>query len=122
MSDTIFPAEEMTMCFSRSGSGTDAVSAEVDARSRKNASTILHKLKAVGLGPVARAIGVNESTVSRMQEADIDRMARMLAVLGLKVVPVEMQLVDMEQVNALITLNRSYVGGLTADKLVVESA
>lgn len=56
-------------------------------RARKNLKTILQALATVGQGPAADAIGVSESTISRMKDGDLDRLAQLLAVLGLKVVP-----------------------------------
>jgi hypothetical protein len=45
---------------------------------------------AVGQGVVAEGLGVNDSQISRWKESgSIERTAKMLAILGLKVVPVD---------------------------------
>lgn len=56
-------------------------------RARKNLQSILQALATVGQASVAEAIGVSESTVSRMKDGELERLAQLLAALGLKVVP-----------------------------------
>lgn len=120
MSDsTLLPPEETVISFSRSGAAMETVSAELDARSRKNCSLILRKLSSIGQVRAAQAIGVNESTISRMKEGDFDRIGKLLAALGLKVVPVEMEVMDRKKIDAMLELARAYVNDITADALVV---
>lgn len=116
---------EPAVHFSRSGAravnGETIVSDDVAARSRKNATIVLHKLGMVGLRPVADALGVAESTVSRMKDGDIDRLGKMLAVLGLKVVSAELELMDMRQVEAMLTLTKAHINGIdSAAQLVLD--
>lgn len=61
----------------------------------------------MGQARVAEAIGVSESTVSRMKDADIERTAKMLAVLGLKCVPATVRCFDPGQINAILTLAKA---------------
>lgn len=70
-------------------------------RARKNEAVILQSLAAAGQSTVALAMGVNESTVSRMKGGDIAHAAALLAHCGLKVVPVTAQCFDPDYVDAL---------------------
>lgn len=81
-----------------------AVSMPPLERSRKNVSTILHALAATGQADVARAMGVSESTVSRLKDGTLDQLGALLAHVGLKVVPAGMQCFDPSYVDALKTL------------------
>jgi hypothetical protein len=56
-------------------------------RARKNFATILHGLARIGQATVAGEIGVSESTVSRLKDGDLERLAALLAACELKVVP-----------------------------------
>lgn len=73
-------------------------------RARKNEQVILQALAATGQSTVALAMGVNESTVSRMKDGAIGQAAALLAHMGLKVVPVGVECFDPEYVAALRTL------------------
>ncbi len=56
---------------------------------------VLQRLQEPGTGvAVATAMGVSESTVSRMKTDHLDQMALFLAHLGLKVVPTEFKCVN----------------------------
>lgn len=74
---------------------SDAVSTQIYAASSKNHAQILRGIERVGQRALARAMGVNDSTITRMKEnnhlmgSPIERTARMLAVLGYKLVPIE---------------------------------
>lgn len=82
---------------------TSAVSADLDARSRKIAAQILQSLASAGQAPVAAAIGASESTVSRMKsEGEIERLALLLAACGLKVVPADWRVFDPADVAVLL--------------------
>lgn len=70
-------------------------------RARKNEQVILHALAAAGQSTVALAMGVNESTVSRMKDGALAQAAALLAHCGLKVVPVGVQCFDPGYVEAL---------------------
>lgn len=73
-------------------------------RARKNESAMLQALATMGQNELARAMGVNESTVSRLKDGRIAEMSIALAHLGLKVVPNGMQCFQPEYVEALQTL------------------
>lgn len=88
------------------------VSAEVETRSRKNQSTILRGLARVGQATVAEALGVAESTVSRMKDKDIPDLAKLLAIAGLKVVPVAIRCYEPQQIGAILTLAKAYLASI----------
>ena len=84
-----------------------ALSAEADARTRKNLTAILQRLASVGQVALAEALNVSESTVSRWQAEQAERCAQALAVLGLKVVPIEMRCFDPKQIDAILQLAKT---------------
>jgi len=64
-------------------------------RARKTVQLALQRLQEPGTGvAAAAAMGVSESTVSRIKTERLEEVALFLAVLGLKVVPAEMKCVD----------------------------
>lgn len=73
-------------------------------RARRNAACVLQALSRVGSEPVAREIGVSESTVSRLKNEHLEHYARLLAACGLKVVPVDMQCYRPSAIAAMVTL------------------
>ncbi|PRC93072.1 CII family transcriptional regulator [Solimicrobium silvestre] len=83
------------------------LSAEDVERSRKNHAIILSRLASVGQSTVANGIGVHESTISKMKDGDLERFAKIAAVLGLKVVPVEMKCYPADKMDAILILARS---------------
>lgn len=116
--DMLLPPEEMMVSFSRSGAAMETVSDELHARSRKNYSLILKRMGLVGQVRIAQAINVHESTVSRMKESDFERIARMLAAMGLKVVPEDQDTLDRRKIDAMLLLAKSYVNDVTYESLV----
>jgi hypothetical protein len=80
-----------------------ALSPTPDESARKIVQSIFHRLASVGQVAVAEAIGVSESTVSRMKE-DVPRFAGMLSKLGLKVVPAEMKCYDEKTLASILQL------------------
>ena len=88
------------------------VSAAVGERSRKFHSLVLQRLASVGQVSVSEQIGVSESTVSRFVVNDIERACQLLAAVGLKVVPVEMQCYPREEIEAIFTLAKSSMNKL----------
>jgi DNA-directed RNA polymerase specialized sigma24 family protein len=52
-----------------------AVSLSPIERARKNVQVILQALAATGQAELAKAMGVHESTISRLKEKDIDQFA-----------------------------------------------
>lgn len=86
---------------------TNKLSPDQDARARKSYSYLMQKLASVGNLAVAEAIGVDESTISRMKPEKFQEFARILAVLDLKVVPNEMKCFDEKEIGAILQLARS---------------
>ena len=74
------------------------------ARARKNESVLLERLALVGLEPVATALDVDISTVSRMKGEAMQRFATLLAALNFKIVPTDYQCHDPAYLQALHTL------------------
>lgn len=109
--------------FSRSSIPTVSVSADMSAIARTNASRIVNGLAVRGQKGAADIYGKDVSTISKwVKDGEFDKVGALLASLGLKVVPMEWQCVDMAQLDALLTLNRAYVVNLTAEKLVIGEA
>lgn len=73
----------------------------------------MQRLVSVGQKTVADSIGLSESTVSRWKEGEIERWAKLFALLGLQVVPVSAVVVNAEYLRSLETLAEL---GLKAEK------
>lgn len=58
------------------------LSIEILTTARKNEKIILQRLAELGQVNVAKAMGVDESTISRMKNGDIAKAALLLAALG----------------------------------------
>lgn len=85
-------------------------------RARKNEKVILSALAEVSQLIAANSMGVSESTVSRMKSGDIEQAGKLLAALGLKVVPIGFHCYPEDEIEALrILARRSDV--LRADSL-----
>jgi len=70
---------------------------------------------------IATAMGVSESTVSRLKNDQLDQFCLLLAHAGLKVVPIEMQCFPADKVQALLTLARDHLATIEhPDQLVWE--
>jgi hypothetical protein len=83
-----------------------ALSAQIVERSRKNASALLRALADAGQVRVADLLGVSESTVSRMKDTDIDRLAQLAAACGLKLVAEDAHVFAPKRIAALQELAR----------------
>lgn len=92
---------------------TTQLSPEQDARAREFESLILSQLLSTGQKPIADAIGVSESTVSRWKEGEIERWCKVLALLGLQVVPQSVVVTTVEYLRSVETLAEL---GLRAEK------
>jgi len=92
---------------------TRALSQDPSARAREIEALVLQRLVSVGQKTVADAIGLSESTVSRWKEGEIERWAKLFALLGLQVVPVSAVVVNAEYLRSLETLAEL---GLKAEK------
>ena len=95
------------LLFSRQFSPTVPLSQEIEARSRKNLASILQKLGSTGQCKLAEALGVHESTVSRLKDGEFERWAKALAILGLQIAPSDQKLYPQEQIDAFFVLIRA---------------
>lgn len=92
---------------------TTQLSPELDERAREFESLVLNRLLSAGQRSVADAIGVSESTVSRWKEGEIERWCKVLALLGLQLVPDQAVVVNADYLRSLETLAEL---GLRAEK------
>lgn len=74
-------------------------------RSRKNESAVLRAIAATKQNIIAQALGVDESTISRLlNDNSMERFAQILAVCGLKVIGTDMLCYDAKTIESLLTL------------------
>ena len=92
---------------------TETLSQEAHARAREFESLILSRLLSAGQKTIADAIGLSESTVSRWKEGEIERWSKVLALLGLQLVPEQAVVVNADYLRSLETLAEL---GLRAEK------
>lgn len=84
-----------------------AVSSAVAEKARKFHSLALQRVASVGQTNIATQLQVSESTISRFVSADLERACEVMAILGLKVVPVDMKCYPKDQIEAIFTLARA---------------
>lgn len=97
-------------------------------RARKNLALIFQRLSSAGQARAAEAVGVSESTLSKMKTpqgdqkwSDFETLARVLAYLGLKVVPIEMRCFNPQQIGAVLALAKAHLAKIDGpDQLVWE--
>lgn len=90
------------------------LSAELDARSRKNLDSILKSIAAVDQKIVAEPLGKDESTIAKMKEdGRIEQFALILAVLDLKVVATNVRCVDTKTLEILVHGHRKWVESIS---------
>lgn len=83
------------------------VSPQLSETARKVRGALLRGLASVGQSNVAIALGVSETMVSRWKsDGEVDRIAALLDLCGLKAVPREMKCYPPEQVEWLLLGNR----------------
>lgn len=92
---------------------TPTLNPALDARAREFESLVLSRLLSTGQKSVADAIGLSESTVSRWKEGEIERWSKVLALLGLQLVPEQAVVVNADYLRSLETLAEL---GLRAEK------
>lgn len=80
-------------------------SALTDACARKIVSTVLQAAHGGRQVQIAAALGVNESTVSRLLSDHLPKLAEILARCGLKVVPAHWRCVDPDVAKAMDLLH-----------------
>jgi hypothetical protein len=98
-----------------------AVSGESDTKSRKYLSLTLQQLASVGGRAAAAAIGVHESTVSRMKDGELERYCRLVEALGLKIVSQEMKCYRPADIDPYIQLAKRHMEQVnSAEQLVWE--
>lgn len=92
-------------------------------RARKMACTVLQRLQEPGRQvSIATAMGVSESTVSRLKNEHLEPLCELLAHAGLKIVPVEVKCFPAEKVDALLTLAKAHLASIeNADSLEFEA-
>lgn len=81
-------------------------------KARKFEVLLLQRLATVGQNSVADALKVSDSTVSRLKEEAVSRFCQMLPVLGLKLVPAEMQCYLPEDIDPYIQLAKQHMRGM----------
>ncbi len=98
------------------------VSLTVDERARKNLQGILQALSSIGQARVAEALGVSESTISRWKDSgELERLARLLAVLGQKNVGQDRQCVKPDEFHFLTRIaSRAIANQEAAERLFFE--
>jgi hypothetical protein len=90
----------------------------IDERSRKNEVAILRSLASAGMLAVSDHLRVDESTVCRWKDKTIGQFAGLLAVCGLKVVPVTMRCFDPADIEAILHQAHKYMESVrSADQL-----
>ena len=91
-------------------------------RARKSYSTVLQRLQTPGTQTaIAAAMGVSESTISRMKTEQLEHLCLLLAHAGLKIVSIEKVCVDAEMYAALSCIaSRAMADEETSRKLVWE--
>lgn len=94
-------------------------SAQETSKARKYLSLVLQQLSSVGGRTAAAAIGVDESTVSRMKEGQLERYCKLMAALGIKLVPAEMKCFRPEDIDPYIQLAKRHMEQVnSAEQLV----
>ena len=92
----------------------------VRAAARRNEQRVLQHMGATKQVELAESLGVHESTVSRMKDAEIARFSLMLALLNLKIVPTNARMYDPQVVAALTLLAKDNLSRATTDDWVLD--
>ena len=94
----------------------DKVLIELSASARNGVSRILHGLNSGNQSEIAKHIGVDASTVTRMKNDkktnglnEVETFCELLSCLGLKIVPKEYQSIDKSRVEALLVMSKSWM-------------
>lgn len=93
------------------GENVETVSSEVTAKARTYMALAMQRAARIGQNDVGLAIGIDGSTVSRFMsdEKDMTRALAILAALGLKVVPAEMQCFPPKKMQMILDLARDHL-------------
>lgn len=96
-----------------------------EARARTNAAMIVQAFARHGHGRAAACFGVDLSTVSRWVSEKVEKwcgltlpdfLGRLLALYGLKVVPVEMRCYPEPQIEAIFQLARAHMSQMSTSR------
>jgi len=87
-------------------------SPEARETARKAQSIVFQRLQSVGQVRVAEALGVSEPTVSRMKNDDLPPVLLMLAVIGIKCVPITARCYAPETIEPLLALAKQRMAQL----------
>lgn len=85
----------------------DQSSVTTPERARKSHSLALRHISEVGQNTIATEIGVSPPTVSRFVSEDLERACLILAIAGLKVIPIDRLVVKKHMFEAVATLANS---------------
>jgi len=80
-----------------------------ESRARGIEAMVLRRLGERGQAAAAQALQVSESAISRLKDGQITTICRLIAFLGLKVVPEEYREVNPEVLAAFITIYKAAV-------------
>lgn len=89
-----------------------AASPDADSSARKSLTAILNAVERVGQNTVAEACGVDGSTITGDKAKYWPRFAKTLAVIGLKVVPIEARCYTPESIEPLLALAKQRMAQL----------
>lgn len=81
-------------------------------QAQKNHTTILRHLASTGQVRVAEILGLNESTVSRWKDGELEKIGKMLAALGLRVVDMNMRCYPADKLQAIFTLAKAHMDSM----------
>jgi hypothetical protein len=95
----------------------------VDASARKMVSTVLQVLQEPGRAvAIATALGVSESTVSRLKNEHLETLCSVLAYAGLKLVPADAHVVAKDKIEALLLFAKAHLARVeSAADLTIDS-
>ena len=96
-----------------------SLSPEAVEIARKNEAAMIRALASVGQKRVAEQLGISESTVCRWKDGDLEKTARSMAAMGLKVVPEDAEIIGREDLESLIHAAKEWAAGLSVDGLVI---
>lgn len=96
---------------------TSKLSPSQQETARKTLQVLLQALAQTTLAPVATALNVDESTISRMRSERFPQFVEILTVLDLKLVPAGAKLYDEEDIRALLHLSRKQLESVTPETL-----
>lgn len=81
-------------------------------RARKNLAAIFQRLSEVGQSVVAQRLSVSDATISRWKTEEGELAAKILAELGLKVVPIGLKCFDPAKIGAILQLAKAHLADI----------